>query len=234
MSVPAVALLALFMADAPADKGPTPIIRMSIIKAAPGNKELTAQIEASLMAAAGECLGHNNDSAPAVKFRATGTEGQRGAGANIEWFELGKAREDEASKCFREKSALIAIPVGTTVYVNQSVTAIPTADDVKPVKLGMDDKDAERRLKDVREKVLQCNAKGTPPAGGKKKGGVGATIVIGKNGNARSVEITGSELMWPDVERCVANTLADFKYDEDKDGRAMELSPRFEFEVEKK
>lgn len=234
MSVPAAALLALFMADAPAEKAPAPIIRMSVIKADPGNKELTAQIEAALMAVAGECLGHNNDGAPAVKMRAAGTTGQRGAGATVEWFELGKAREDDAAKCFREKAALIPIPVGTTVYVNQSVTAIPTSDDVKPTKLPMDDKDAERRLKDVREKVLTCNAKGAPPAGGKKKGSVGATLVIGKNGNARSVEITGSELMWPDAERCVADTLADFKYDEDKDGRAIELSPRFEFDVEKK
>lgn len=233
MSAVNTVLLALLLADAPKEPAASPaVIRMGIINTSDDNSVTVNNVVDILNKTAAQCVGRNATNNPAVKARLTGTTDAGGA-VTVGFINVGKGDDETAKACFAEKLKAAPIKKGVAVYTNYTVSggvADPADMPKDPKELSMDSEEAKERVKDVREKVLAC-AKGTPPAGAKAKGTVQAKILIAKTGAVRMVEVNKSQLEWPEVERCVADTIAAFAFPEAKEGGAVLVSPKFELDA---
>lgn len=233
MSALNAALLALLLADAPKEAPPSPaVVRMNIINTSDASSLTVSIVSDLLNKSAGECVGRNATNNPAVKARLTGTT-DAGGDVTVGFINVGKGDDDKAKACYAAKFKAAAIKKGVSVYTNYTVSGgVADAADLPkdPKELSMDTEEAKERVKDVREKVLAC-AKGAPPEGAKAKGTVQAKILINKAGVVRSVEVVKSELEWPEVERCVADTIAGFAFPEAKEGGAVIVAPKFELDA---
>lgn len=233
MSAVNTVLLALLLADAPKAPAAAPaVIRMSIVNSSDESGATTASVIELLNAAAGQCVGRNASNNPAVKARAVGTK-DTGGDVTVSFMNVGKGDDETAKTCYTDKLKAAPIKKGVTVYTNYTVAggvADPADLPKDPKELSMDSEEAKERVKDVREKVLAC-AKGTPPTGAKAKGTVQAKILIAKSGAVRMVDVSKSQLEWPEVERCVADTIAGFTFPEAKDGGPVLVAPKFELDA---
>lgn len=233
MSAVNTVLLALLLADAPKEPAATPaVIRMSIVNTSDDNVVTVNNVVDILTKSAGQCVGRNATNNPAVKARLMGTADAGGA-VTVGFINVGKGDDEAAKTCFTEKLTAAPIKKGVAVYTNYTVSggvADPADLPKDPKELSMDSEEAKERVKDVREKVLAC-AKGTPPAGAKAKGTVQAKILIAKTGAVRMVDVSKSQLEWPEVERCVADTIAAFAFPEAKEGGAVLVAPKFELDA---
>ena len=235
MSALNTVLFALLLADAPKEATPAAVVRMNIIHTSDDNSITANNILDLLNKSAGECVGRNATNNPAVKVRAVGTKDEGGEVA-ISFINIGKGDDESAKTCYAAKIKDAPLKKGVALYPNFTVSggvAEPADMPKDPKELSMDSEAGKERVKDVRPVVLAC-AKGTPPAGAKAKGTVGATILINKAGAVRMVEVNKSELQWPEVERCVADAIAGFTFPEAKEGGAVLVSPKFELDSTKK